>query len=77
LPKIWAAFIPHARSSFGEAQPIRPLIAGRGNAEIIHQFEEEIGAASSENGVFIAKMEFSVRTGLFLNLSVVFTSHLA
>jgi hypothetical protein len=27
-----------------------------------HQFEEEIGAASSENGPFIAKMEFSVRT---------------
>ncbi len=29
-----------------------------------HKFEEEIGAASSENGLFIAKMEFSVRTGL-------------
>jgi hypothetical protein len=28
-----------------------------------HQFEEEIGAAS-ENGLFIVKMEFSVRTGL-------------
>lgn len=28
-----------------------------------HQFEEEIGAASSENGIFIAKIEFSVRTG--------------
>jgi hypothetical protein len=28
-----------------------------------HQFEEEIGAASSENGLFIAKMEFSVLTG--------------
>jgi hypothetical protein len=27
-----------------------------------HQFEEEIGAASSENGLFIAKMEFSVWT---------------
>jgi len=27
-----------------------------------HQFEEEIGDASSENGLFIAKMEFSVRT---------------
>ncbi len=27
-----------------------------------HQFEEEIGAASSENGLLIAKMEFSVRT---------------
>ena len=27
-----------------------------------HQFEEEIGAASSENGPFISKMEFSVRT---------------
>jgi hypothetical protein len=26
----------------------------------IHQFEEEISAASSENGLFIAKMEFSV-----------------
>jgi hypothetical protein len=29
-----------------------------------HQFEEEIGAASSENGLFIAKMEYSVRTTL-------------
>src|SRR5262249_38720853 len=29
-----------------------------------HQFEEEIGAASSENGLLIAKMEFSVQTGL-------------
>ena len=29
-----------------------------------HQFEEEIGAASSENGFFIAKIEFSVRTGM-------------
>ena len=28
-----------------------------------HQFEEEIGAASSENGLLIAKMEFSVQTG--------------
>jgi len=28
-----------------------------------HQFEKEIGAASSENGLFIAKMEFSVQTG--------------
>jgi hypothetical protein len=27
-----------------------------------HQFEEEIGGASSENGLFMAKMEFSVRT---------------
>jgi len=27
-----------------------------------HQFEEEIGDASSENGLFIAKMEFSVQT---------------
>jgi hypothetical protein len=27
-----------------------------------HQFEEEIGDASSENGLFIAKMDFSVRT---------------
>src|SRR5262245_29503880 len=31
-----------------------------------HQFEEEIGASSSENGLFIAKMEFSVRTGISL-----------
>jgi hypothetical protein len=28
-----------------------------------HQLEEEIGAASSENGLFIAKMEFSVWAG--------------
>jgi hypothetical protein len=27
-----------------------------------HQFEEEIGDASSENGLIIVKMEFSVRT---------------
>jgi hypothetical protein len=27
-----------------------------------HQFEEEIGDASSENWLFIVKMEFSVRT---------------
>jgi hypothetical protein len=27
-----------------------------------HQFEEEIGAASSKNGLFIAKMELSVWT---------------
>jgi hypothetical protein len=27
-----------------------------------HQFEEEIGAASSEKRLLIAKMEFSVRT---------------
>jgi hypothetical protein len=27
-----------------------------------HQFEEEIGDASSENGLFFAKIEFSVRT---------------
>jgi hypothetical protein len=27
-----------------------------------HQFEEEIGAASSENGIFIAKMDFSAWT---------------
>jgi hypothetical protein len=27
-----------------------------------HQFEEEIGDASSENGLFMAKMEFSVLT---------------
>jgi hypothetical protein len=32
---MWAAYIPHARSSLGEEQPIRPLIARRGNAEII------------------------------------------
>jgi hypothetical protein len=29
-----------------------------------HQFEEEIGDASSENGLFIAKMEFSVQTAM-------------
>jgi hypothetical protein len=29
-----------------------------------HQFEEEIGAASSENRLFIAKMEFSVQTAI-------------
>jgi hypothetical protein len=29
-----------------------------------HQFEEEIGAASSENGLFIAKMKFSIRTAV-------------
>jgi len=28
----------------------------------IRQFEEEIGTSSSENGFFIPKMEFSVRT---------------
>jgi uncharacterized protein YndB with AHSA1/START domain len=28
-----------------------------------HQFDEDIGAASSENGLFLAKMEFSVMTG--------------
>jgi hypothetical protein len=28
-----------------------------------HQLEEEIGAAISENGLVIAKMQFSVRTG--------------
>jgi hypothetical protein len=28
-----------------------------------HQFDEEIGTSSSENGFFIPKMEFSVRTG--------------
>jgi len=31
-----------------------------------HQFEEEIGASLSENDLFIAKMEFSVRTGRFI-----------
>jgi hypothetical protein len=30
-----------------------------------HQFKEEIGAASSENGLFIAKAEFSVQTLIF------------
>src|SRR5215831_14347962 len=29
-----------------------------------HQFEEEIGASSSENRLIIPKMEFSVRTGV-------------
>jgi hypothetical protein len=29
-----------------------------------YQFDEEIGAASAENGLFIAKMEFSVRTAV-------------
>jgi hypothetical protein len=29
-----------------------------------HQFEEEIGASSSESVLFIAKMEFSVRTAV-------------
>jgi hypothetical protein len=29
-----------------------------------HQFEEEIGAAPSENGLFIAKMEFSLWTAI-------------
>jgi hypothetical protein len=33
------------------------------DARSSHQFEEEIGAASSENG-FFAKIEFSVRTTL-------------
>jgi hypothetical protein len=27
-----------------------------------HQFEEEIGDASSESGLFVTKMEFSVLT---------------
>jgi len=27
-----------------------------------HQFEEEVGAAPPKNGLFIAKMEFSVHT---------------
>jgi hypothetical protein len=30
-----------------------------------HKFEEEISDASSENGVFIPKIEFSVRTGYY------------
>jgi len=29
-----------------------------------HQFEDPIGNVSSENGLFIAKMKFPVRTGL-------------
>jgi hypothetical protein len=29
-----------------------------------HQYEDEIGNALSENGLFIVKMEFSVQTGL-------------
>jgi hypothetical protein len=32
---MWAVFILHARSSFDEVQPIRLLIAGGGNAELI------------------------------------------
>jgi hypothetical protein len=32
------------------------------DVRLSHQFEEEISAASSENGVFIPKTEFSVRT---------------
>jgi hypothetical protein len=35
----------------------------------IHQSEEEIGAASSENGLFIAKMEFSVRTAVISGMA--------
>jgi hypothetical protein len=35
----------------------------------IHQFEEEIGAASSENGLFIAKMEFLVHTAGIQSIS--------
>jgi hypothetical protein len=35
-----------------------------------HQFEEDIGAASSENWLFIAKMGFSVWTGRLKGLSV-------
>jgi hypothetical protein len=34
-----------------------------------HQFEEEIGSASSENGLFIAKMEFSVWTAIIEQLT--------
>jgi hypothetical protein len=34
------------------------------DVNLSHQFEEEIGAASSENGPFIAKTEFSVQTTL-------------
>jgi glucose-6-phosphate-specific signal transduction histidine kinase len=48
-----------------------------------HQFEEEIGAASSENGFFIAKIEFSVRTMLLTSFTgaltpfcILFTFHL-
>jgi hypothetical protein len=32
------------------------------DVSLSYQFEEEIGNASSDNGLFIAKMEFSVRT---------------
>jgi len=32
------------------------------DASSSHQFEEEIGEASSENGLFIARMVFSIRT---------------
>jgi hypothetical protein len=35
------------------------------NMRSSHQFEEEIGAVSSENRFFIAKMEFSLRTPRF------------
>jgi hypothetical protein len=34
-----------------------------------HQFEEVIGAASSENWLFIPQMEFSVQTGLLATRS--------
>jgi hypothetical protein len=36
-----------------------------------HRFEEEIGAASSENGLFIAKIDFSVRTASIRTLKMV------
>src|SRR5262245_44570174 len=41
------------------------VIAESRAVEVIssHQFEEEIGPASPENGLLIAKMDFSVRTG--------------
>jgi hypothetical protein len=38
-----------------------------------HQFEEEIGAASTESGLFIAKMEFSVRTRSVLRSPIGFS----
>jgi hypothetical protein len=38
-----------------------------------HQFKEEIGAASSWNGLFIAKIEFSVQTGILQLLSLTVT----
>jgi hypothetical protein len=45
------------------------------DASSSHQFEGEIGAASSENGLFIAKMEFSIQTGLLGNRRVTVISN--